>query len=157
MTDPTKAARRVAALTLIPASVAVFGAGLAWANSHDPNAASSSGSSGQATDPQLAAARAKVDDAQAKLAKLQAEVDARNADAASQSAAAAAAATVSASTPPPPPTAVGGTTAAAKATAAAAKAAPAQPKVAAAPKAVVAAPPPPAPVVQTQTKASGKP
>ena len=138
MTDPATAARRVAALTLIPTSVAVFGAGLAWANGHDPYAGSSSqsGTSSQTPDDQLAAARAKVDDAQAKLAKLQAEVDGRSADAASQSSAAAGATSAS-------PSAAGAatTTAGTKATTQA--------------KATVAAPA--APKVQTVTKASTKP
>jgi hypothetical protein len=149
MTNATTAARRVAALTLIPTSVAVFGAGLAWANGHDPYASSSSksGTSSPTPDDQLAAAQAKVDDAQTKLAKLQAEVDGRNADQASQSAAAAAASASSAAQP-----AVGAATTAAgtKTTTQAKPAAPvAKPVVVAAP----AAPP----KVQTVTKASTKP
>jgi len=82
MTNSAVAARRVAALTLLPTSVAVFGAGLAWANSHDPSTASAPASeaAGPAEDPQLALAGAKVDDARAKLAQLQAEVDSRNAE-----------------------------------------------------------------------------
>ena len=150
MIDPTKAARRVAALTLIPTSVAVFGAGLAWANSHDPYAGSSTdSSSGQASDPALAAAQAKVDDAQAKLAKLQAEVDGRSTDPATS-----ASATDSASGTTTP-SAAGSTKAGAAATPAAAKAAAAA-KTTAAAKTVAAAPAP-APVVQTTTKASKKP
>jgi hypothetical protein len=149
MTNATTAARRVAALTLIPTSVAVFGAGLAWANGHDPYAGSSSksGTSSQTPDDQLVAAQAKVDDAQAKLAKLQAEVDARNADQASQSAAAAAAASAAAAAQP----AAGAATTAAgtKTTTQAKPAAPvAKPVVVAAPA---------APKVQTVTKASTKP
>ena len=84
MADSATAARRVAALTLIPTSVAIFGAGLAWANGHDPQAdpAPASGSEAvtPAADPQLAIAQAKVDDAREKLAQLQAEVNARNAE-----------------------------------------------------------------------------
>ena len=154
MIDPTKAARRVAALTLIPTSVAVFGAGLAWANSHDPYAgASTDSSSGQASDPALAAAQAKVDDAQAKLAKLQAEVDGRSTDpATSASATDSASASASGTTTP---SAAGSTKAGAAATTAAAKAAAAA-KTTAAAKTVAAAPAP-APVVQTTTKASKKP
>jgi hypothetical protein len=146
MTNPTTAARRVAALTLIPASVAVFGAGLAWANGHDPyaGASSKSGTSSQTPDDQLAAAQAKVDDAQAKLEKLQAEVDGRNADAAGQSAADASASAAQ------PTAGAAATTAAAKAAATKAKAAAPVVK-----PAVVAAPA--APKVQTVTKASTKP
>lgn len=146
MTSPTTAARRVAALTLIPTSVAVFGAGLAWANSHDPYAGSSSksGTSSQTPDDQLAAAQAKVDDAQAKLAKLQAEVDGRNAAQASQSAAAA-----SASSAAQPAAGAATTAAGTKTTTQAKPAAPvAKPVVVAAPA---------APKVQTVTKASTKP
>jgi len=147
MTNATTAARRVAALTLIPTSVAVFGAGLAWANGHDPHADSSSksGTSSQTPDDRLAAAQAKVDDAAAKLAKLQAEVDGRNADAAAQAAADASAS-------------AGQPTAGAAATTAAAQAAATKAKAAAATVAkpvVVAAPA--APKVQTTTKASTKP
>ena len=82
MTSSAVAARRVAALTLLPTSVAVFGAGLAWANSHDPYVASApeSEAAAPAEDPQLALAQAKVDDARTKLAQLQAEVDSRNAE-----------------------------------------------------------------------------
>jgi hypothetical protein len=80
MTDSATAARRVAALTLIPTSVAIFGAGLAWANGHDPQIASAPDSKAAApvADPQLAIAQAKVDDARDTLAQLQAEVNARN-------------------------------------------------------------------------------
>ena len=147
MTSPTTAARRVAALTLIPTSVAVFGAGLAWANSHDPYAGSSSksGTSSQTPDDQLAAAQAKVDDAQAKLAKLQAEVDGRNADQASQSAAAASASSAA------QPAAGAATTAAGTKATTQAKAA------ATVAKPVVVAAPAAAPKVQTVTKASTKP
>jgi hypothetical protein len=150
MTNATTAARRVAALTLIPTSVAVFGAGLAWANGHDPYAGSSSksGTASQTPDDQLVAAQAKVDDAQAKLAKLQAEVDARNADQANQAAAAASASS-------------GAQPAAGAATTAAGTKATAQAKAAAVAKATVAAPvvvaAPAAPKVQTVTKASTKP
>ena len=82
MTDSATAARRVAALTLIPTSVAIFGAGLAWANGHDPQVASAPESEAAApvADPQLAVAQAKVDDARDKLAQLQAEVNSRNAE-----------------------------------------------------------------------------
>ncbi len=82
MTDSATAARRVAALTLIPTSVAIFGAGLAWANSNDPLVTSTpeSQASDPVVDPQVAIAQAKVDDAREKLAQLQAEVNARNAE-----------------------------------------------------------------------------
>ncbi len=82
MTNSATAARRVAALTLIPTSVAVFGAGLAWANNHDPAVATApeSEAAPAVVDPQIAVAQAKVDDARAKLADLQAEVDRRNAE-----------------------------------------------------------------------------
>lgn len=81
MTDSAVAARRVAALTLIPASVAVFGAGLAWATNHDPSTSSTPESvPAPTTDPQLALAEAKVDDARARLAQLQDEVNRRNAE-----------------------------------------------------------------------------
>jgi len=147
MTNATTAARRVAALTLIPTSVAVFGAGLAWANGHDPYAGSSSksGTSSQIPDDQLVAAQAKVDDAQAKLAKLQAEVDGRNADQASQSAAAASASSAA------QPAAGAATTAAGTKTTTQAK--PAAPVA----KPVVVAAPAAPPKVQTVTKASTKP
>jgi hypothetical protein len=147
MTNATTAARRVAALTLIPTSVAVFGAGLAWANGHDPYADSSSksGTSSQTPDDQLAAAQAKVDDAQAKLAKLQADVDGRNADAAAQAAADASASAAQ------PTAGAAATTAAAKVAATKAKAA------ATVAKPVVVAAPAAAPKVQTVTKASTKP
>jgi hypothetical protein len=80
MTNSATAARRVAALTLIPTTVAIFGAGLAWANGHDPAVASApeSEAAGPSTDPQMALAQAKVDDARTKLAELQAEVESRN-------------------------------------------------------------------------------
>ena len=141
MTNATTAARRVAALTLIPTSVAVFGAGLAWANGQDPHADSSSkaGTSSPTSDDKLAAAQAKVDDAAAKLAKLQAEVDGRNADAAAQAAADASAGAAK------PAAGAAAAPAAAKAKAAAPVAKPV----------VVAAPA--APKVQTVTKASTKP
>lgn len=75
MTDSATAARRVAALTLIPTSVAIFGAGLAWANSNDPLVTSTpeSQASDPVVDPQVAIAQAKVDDAREKLAQLQAD------------------------------------------------------------------------------------
>lgn len=150
MTDSATAARRVAALTLIPTSVAIFGAGLAWANSHDPQVASAPKSEAAApvADPQLAVAQAKVDDARDKLAQLQAEVNGRNAErvAIQQQQAAAPAGTVVA--PAAAAAAAKTGTVVAKTTTTTTKTTVTQPIVAAAPAAVP---------VQTTTKSSTKP
>lgn len=152
MTDSAVAARRVAALTLIPASVAVFGTGLAWATTHDPSVASAPDSQAAtpSNDPKMAAAEAKLDDARTRLAELQAEVNRRNAErVAIQEAQAAGVAPASAASSP---AAVAAAAAAAAkvqtGTKTAAKTTVTQPIVAAAPAA--------APPVQTTTKASTK-
>lgn len=137
MTDLPTAGRRVAALAFIPGSVAAFGTALVWASSHDPLAtASTSSATTPSVDPALAAAQAKVDEAQQRLEQLRSEVEGQASAAASAASASASAAQAQAQ-------------AQAKAAAPAAKA-PA-PK-AAAPKAAAA----PAPPVQTTTTASRK-
>ena len=152
MTDSATAARRVAALTLIPTSVAVFGAGLAWATSNDPQVASAPESEAAAPvpDPQLAVAQAKVDDARDKLAQLQAEVNARNAERVAIQEQQAAGVTV------PAPAAAAAPAGAPAAPAAAPKAATTVKKTATVTQPVVVAPAAAAPKVQTVTKSSKK-
>ena len=142
MTDSTTAARRVAALALIPTSVAVFGAGLAWASGHEPSAPSSS-STEQSPDPRLAAAQAKVDAARARLAALQAQVEARLNATASPSAKADSSALATSAAPTLAPSKARGTTA--------------PPRVATVARTTaVATTAAPAPHVQTTTRASKK-
>ncbi|NMM17298.1 MAG: hypothetical protein HHJ14_09255, partial [Cellulomonas sp.] len=98
MTESRALRRRVIALAMIPATAGVFGAGVAWASSHDPLAAASSSTSAPtqsalpttlptapptaaAIDPQvvidqrLTALNGQVVSAESRIAALQATLD----------------------------------------------------------------------------------
>lgn len=164
MTDPRTFRRRAAALALFPAAAGLFGASVAWAGANDPLAAQTAAAAQVSADTrailaQAAAAQAANDQhladlsnqvvtTQARIAELQAVLDARNAAAAAVQAQIDAASSSTA-------TSTRSATTAAKAAPTAKTATPASAAPAPAPAPTPAAAPAPAPAVAATTGASG--